>query len=110
MCIRDRDDTLLVEARVRPQDVAFLRPGQHAQVKITAYDFSIYGGLEGILEQISADTIEDKRGGVYYPVSYTHLDVYKRQLLARDRNMSLEDAVKDVCQVYNYISELTQLP
>ena len=62
------DDTLLVEARVRPQDVAFLRPGQHAQVKITAYDFSIYGGLEGILEQISADTIEDKRGGFYYLV------------------------------------------
>lgn len=62
------DDTLLVEARVRPQDVAFLRPGQQALVKITAYDFSVYGGLEGTLEQISADTIEDKRGGFYYLV------------------------------------------
>lgn len=62
------DDTLLVEARVRPQDVAFLRPGQEALVKITAYDFSVYGGLEGTLEQISADTIEDKRGGFYYLV------------------------------------------
>lgn len=62
------DDTLLVEARVRPQDVAFLRPGQDVMVKVTAYDFSIYGGLEGKLEQISADTIEDKQGEFYYLV------------------------------------------
>lgn len=62
------DDTLLVEAKVRPADVAFLRPGQRAMVKVSAYDFSIYGGLEGALEQISADTIEDKRGEFYYLV------------------------------------------
>ncbi len=60
------DDTLLVEARVRPADVAFLHPGQTAMVKISAYDFSIYGGLEATLEQISADTIEDKRGDFHY--------------------------------------------
>ena len=62
------NDTLLVEARVRPQDVAFLHPGQKAMVKVSAYDFSIYGGLDGVLEQISADTIEDKRGEFYYLV------------------------------------------
>lgn len=62
------NDTLLVEARVRPQDVAFLHPGQKAMVKVSAYDFSIYGGLDGVLEQISADTIEDKRGDFYYLV------------------------------------------
>ena len=62
------DDTLLVEARVRPQDVAFLRPGQEVMVKVSAYDFSIYGGLEGKLESISADTIEDKRGDHFYLV------------------------------------------
>jgi len=62
------DGTLLVEARVRPSDVAFLRPGQGAMVKISAYDFSIYGGLPGRLEQISADTIEDKRGETFYQV------------------------------------------
>ena len=62
------DDTLLVEARVRPQDVAFLHPGQKAMVKVSAYDFSIYGGLNGVLEQISADTIEDKRGDFFYLV------------------------------------------
>lgn len=62
------DDTLLVEARVSPKDVAFLRPGQDVMVKVTAYDFSIYGGLEGKLESISADTIEDKRGEQHYVV------------------------------------------
>ncbi|MDR3361498.1 MAG: HlyD family type I secretion periplasmic adaptor subunit [Desulfovibrio sp.] len=60
------DDTLLVEARVTPKDVAFLRPGQDVMVKISAYDFSIYGGLEGKLESVSADTIEDKKGNYYY--------------------------------------------
>ena len=59
------EDTLLVEAKVRPSDIAFLHPGQTAMVKITAYDFSIYGGLKASLEQISADTIkeEDARNG-----------------------------------------------
>ncbi len=78
------DDTLLVEARVRPADVAFLHPGQKAMVKISAYDFSIYGGLEAELEQISADTIEDKRGDFYYLVKVrTHKNsiVYHKEHL-----------------------------
>jgi membrane fusion protein, adhesin transport system len=57
------EDTLLVEARIRPADIAFLRPGQEATVKITAYDFSIYGGLPSKLERISADTIIDEQSG-----------------------------------------------
>lgn len=60
------DDTLLIEARIRPADVAFLHAGQKAMVKFTAYDFSIYGGLSATLEHISADTIEDKRGDIFY--------------------------------------------
>ena len=62
------DDTLLVEARIRPLDIAFIKPEQKAVIKISAYDFSIYGGLEGYVEYISADTIEDKRGEAYYQV------------------------------------------
>ncbi len=62
------DDTLLIEARIKPTDIAFLHPNQKAMVKISAYDFSIYGGLEGNVEQISADTIEDKKGETYYLV------------------------------------------
>lgn len=63
-----RDDTLLVEARVRPADIAFLRPDQPAMVKLTAYDFSIYGGLPARIEQISADTIKDEKGDSFYLV------------------------------------------
>jgi len=55
------EDTLLVEARIRPADIAFIRPEQEATVKITAYDFAIYGGLNARVEQISADTIEDEQ-------------------------------------------------
>ncbi len=54
------DDTLLVEGRIRPQDIAFIRPDQDAIVKITAYDSSVYGSLKGKVERISADAIEDK--------------------------------------------------
>ena len=53
------EDTLLVEAKVRPKDIAFIRPDQEAIVKITAYDYSIYGGLKAKVERISADTITD---------------------------------------------------
>jgi adhesin transport system membrane fusion protein len=60
------EDSLLVEAQIRPADIAFLRPGLPAMVKITAYDFLIYGGLEAELEHISADTIVDERGDAFY--------------------------------------------
>lgn len=53
------DETLLVEAYIRPKDVAFIRPGQEAIVKITAYDYAIYGGLEGKVTLISPDTLTD---------------------------------------------------
>jgi membrane fusion protein, adhesin transport system len=62
------EDNLLVEARVRPADIAFLHPGQPAMVKVTAYDFAIYGGLGGVVEDISADTITDERGESFYRV------------------------------------------
>lgn len=60
------DDQLLVEARVSPSDIAFIRPGQKATVKLTAYDYSIYGGLEAKLEHISADSLLNERGEPYY--------------------------------------------
>ena len=62
------DDTLLVEVRVRPQDIAFLAPGQVANVKVTAYDFVVYGGLKGKVEQIGADTVVDEEGNAFYDV------------------------------------------
>ena len=71
------DDHLLIEARLSPRDIAFIHPGQRALVKITAYDYAIYGGLEGEVETISPDTIQDKVKPevVYYRVFIrTHQD------------------------------------
>ena len=62
------EDNLLLEARVQPRDIAFLRPGQKVVVKFTAYDFSIYGGLDGKLEHIGADSVIDEKGNAYYIV------------------------------------------
>lgn len=72
-----KDDQLIVEARVKPSDRAFIYPGQPAVIKITAYDFSIYGGLKGELLDISADTIKDEKGEVFYRV---RLRTYETEL------------------------------
>jgi adhesin transport system membrane fusion protein len=63
------DDTLLLEVRVRPKDIAFLIPGQEALVKFTAYDFVVYGGLKGVVEHIGADTVMDEEGNPFYEVT-----------------------------------------
>ncbi|RYF83158.1 MAG: HlyD family efflux transporter periplasmic adaptor subunit [Comamonadaceae bacterium] len=64
------DDQLLVEARVSPRDIAFIHPGQPALVKISAYDYSVYGGLPGQVVTIAPDTVRDevRPEVVYYPV------------------------------------------
>ncbi|AZI35754.1 putative HlyD family secretion protein [Caenibius tardaugens NBRC 16725] len=60
MQITPLDDQLLIEARIAPRDIAFIHPGQRATVKITAYDYAIYGGLDGVVTTISPDTIRDE--------------------------------------------------
>jgi adhesin transport system membrane fusion protein len=69
------EDTLLIEARLSPRDIAFIRPGLPATVKITAYDPSIYGTLDAVVDRISPDTLQDEvhRDQVYYRV-YLHTD------------------------------------
>ena len=62
------NDTLLIEAQIRPSDIGFLRPNLDATVKISAYDFSIHGGLKARVEHISADTITDERGDSFYKI------------------------------------------
>ena len=84
------DDSLLVEGRIRPQDIGFIRPKQDAVVKLTAYDSSVYGSLKGRVERISADTIIDEkgdkndRGETYYRVMVrtekNHLGTTERPL------------------------------
>ncbi len=70
MTIVPLDEQLLIEARISPRDIAFIRPGQDALVKITAYDYSIYGGLKGKVTVISPDTLRDevKQDQFYYRV------------------------------------------
>lgn len=61
------DDQLLIEARISPRDIAYIHPGQDAKVKITAYDYSIFGGLDGTVTVISPDTIQDEtKPDVFY--------------------------------------------
>ncbi len=72
-----KDDQLLVEANVRPADIAFIYPDQPAVVKLTAYDYAIYGGLKGKVVEISPDSITNEKGESFYRVrvrtSETHL-------------------------------------
>jgi adhesin transport system membrane fusion protein len=68
LAIVPNDKSLLVEAKVKPADIAFMYPGQKAVLKFTAYDFAIYGGLEGEVTHISADTITDEKREEFYLV------------------------------------------
>ena len=63
------NDTLLLEVRIKPRDIAFIAPGQAANVKFTAYDFVVYGGMDGTIEQIGADTLIDSSNEPYYEVT-----------------------------------------
>ena len=75
------DDQLIIEARIAPKDIAFLRPKQPATIKFTAYDFAIYGGLDAEVTHISADTITDERDNTYYLVRLkTKKNRFKDQL------------------------------
>lgn len=60
------EDKLLIETKITPKDIAFLHPGLPAIVKVTAYDFTRYGGLKGTVEHISADTSQDEEGNSFY--------------------------------------------
>jgi membrane fusion protein, adhesin transport system len=62
------DDTLILEVQITPKDIAFLRPGQQAMVKFSAYDFSIYGGLEADVINIGADSVIDEKGNAFFHV------------------------------------------
>ena len=76
------DDSLLVEGRIRPQDIAFIRPNQDAVVKITAYDPSVYGSLKGKVERISADTIVDEKA----PDKSERQETFYRVMVRTDKN------------------------
>ncbi len=79
-------DTLLIEAKIKPKDIAYIYPSQAALVKFTAYDFTIYGGLTGKVTHISADTIVDEQGDSYYLV---RIKTDKNYLEKNDQKMEI---------------------
>ncbi|KRW59999.1 HlyD family type I secretion periplasmic adaptor subunit [Pseudomonas sp. TTU2014-080ASC] len=101
------DDSLLVEAKVRPQDVAFLHPGQKAMVKFTAYDYTIYGGLKANLEMISADTITDEEGNSFYLINVrtekSHLGTPDNPLLIIPGMVASVDIITGEKSVLDYL-------
>ena len=80
------EDEMLVEAYVKPSDVAFLKVGQPAVVKLTAYDFNKYGGLEGVVEHLSPDTLRDERERQRRPGTPVELEEGLYRILVRIRN------------------------
>jgi len=102
------DDTLLVEAKIRPQDIAFLHPGQDATVKFTAYDYTIYGGLKAKLEQIGADTITDEdKKTTYYIIKLrterSHLGTDDKPLLIIPGMVASVDIITGKKTVLSYL-------
>ncbi len=102
------DDTLLVEAKIRPQDIAFLHPGQYATVKFTAYDYTIYGGLKAKLEQIGADTITDEdKKTTYYIIKLrterSHLGTDEKPLLIIPGMVASVDIITGKKTVLSYL-------
>lgn len=88
------DEELFVEARIAPKDIAGVRPGQEATIKLTAYDYTIYGSLKGQVRLISADTFEDERrpeAGAHYKVTVT---VDAADLSERQRNVAMRPGMQ----------------
>ena len=102
------DDTLLVEAKIRPQDIAFLHPGQEAVVKFTAYDYTIYGGLKAKLEKIGADTITDEdKKTTYYMITLrterSHLGTDEKPLLIIPGMVASVDIITGKKTILSYL-------
>ncbi|WP_439895174.1 HlyD family type I secretion periplasmic adaptor subunit [Pseudomonas syringae] len=101
------EDNLLIEAKVRPQDVAFLHPGQKAMVKFSAYDYTLYGGLPARLEMIGADTITDDKDNSFYLIQVrtdsNHLGSDSRPLLIIPGMIATVDIITGEKSVLDYL-------
>ena len=102
------NDTLLVEAKIRPQDIAFLHPGQEAVVKFTEYDYNIYGGLKAKLERIGADTITDEdKKTTYYMITLrtdrSHLGTDEKPLLIIPGMVASVDIITGKKSILSYL-------
>jgi len=80
------DDNLWLEVKIKPSDIAFVYPTQKAVVKVSAYDFAIYGSLDGEVVHISADTTEDKKENAFYTI---HIKTDKTYLGTKDKPLKI---------------------
>lgn len=80
------DDNLWLEVKIKPSDIAFIYPGQKAVVKVSAYDFAIYGSLEGEVVHISADTTKDEKDRPWYIV---HIKTKKNYLGSKEKPLKI---------------------
>ena len=102
-----KDDRLVIEARIKPEDVGFLKQGQDAVIKLTSYDFTIYGGLSGTLTDISADTIKTDEGESFYrariETDRTSLSYKGQELAIRPGMQASVDIVTGRKSIMDYI-------
>ncbi len=80
------DDVLWLEVKIKPSDIAFVYPGQKAIVKFSAYDFGIYGGLDGEVVHISADTVKDEKDNAFYTI---HIKTNKNHLGSESKPLKI---------------------
>ena len=93
-------DELFVEARVRPEDIANVVPGQRATIKLTAYDYTVYGSLTGEVMVISADTFEDERRADLPPTYRATLRVDMSQRDERQRNIEIRPGMQAAVELH----------
>ena len=98
---------LVVEAKIKPADIAFLRPGLKATIKFTAYDYTIYGTLNAELESVGADSITDDKGNSYFLVRLrtdkNYLGTTKRPLPIMPGMITTVDILTGKKSVLSYI-------
>ena len=100
------DDRMLLEVKIQPRDIAFLRPGQETIVKFTAYDFVIYGGLKGVVDQIGADSIIDEEGNAFYNLTVRTTESFNRDDMPIIPGMVAEvDVLTGKKSVLNYLAK-----
>ena len=103
------EDKLLVETRLKPADIAFVRVGQRAVVKVTAYDFSIFGGLEGTISHVSADSTVPEQGEPFYVAHVltksNAIDYFGKKLSISPGMLASVDVITGKRSVLHYLTK-----
>ncbi len=94
------DEDLFVEARIRPEDIANIRPGQEATIKLSAYDYTIYGTLKGRVDVISADTFKDERRPEQEPHYKVQVRVDMSSLTDRQARMEIRPGMMATAELH----------